>query len=78
MVPDLRGHNRSDAPRDVAAYRLDVPVADVLALADGYGTGRIRLVGHDWGGGFAMPIDLDESYRRLVTTLDQGLGLFNP
>lgn len=29
-------------------------------------------------GGFAMPIDVDESYRRLVNTLDQGLGLFSP
>jgi AcrR family transcriptional regulator len=26
-------------------------------------------------GGFAMPIDLDESYRRLVQTLDHGLAL---
>ena len=27
-------------------------------------------------GGFAIPIDIDESYRRLVQTLDHGLGLF--
>jgi AcrR family transcriptional regulator len=29
-------------------------------------------------GGFAMPIDVDESYRRLVNTLDHGLGLLRP
>jgi AcrR family transcriptional regulator len=29
-------------------------------------------------GGFAMAIDVDESYRRLVNTLDHGLGLFSP
>lgn len=26
-------------------------------------------------GGFAIPIDVDESYRRLVHILDRGLGL---
>lgn len=50
VVPDMRGYNRSDAPQGVAAYRLDALVADVAALADGYGADRFRLVGHDWGG----------------------------
>jgi len=49
VVPDMRGYNESDAPQDVASYRLDVLVADVLALADGFGADRFRLVGHDWG-----------------------------
>ena len=34
VVPDMRGYNRSEAPRDVAAYALDTLVADVAALAD--------------------------------------------
>lgn len=50
VVPDMRGYNRSDAPQEVAAYHLDPLVADVLALVDGYGAERFRLVGHDWGG----------------------------
>ena len=50
VVPDMRGYNLSDAPQDVASYDLDVLVADVVALADRYGAGRFRLVGHDWGG----------------------------
>ena len=49
VVPDMRGYNESDAPQPVDAYRLDTLVADVLALADGFGTDRFRLVGHDWG-----------------------------
>lgn len=49
VVPDMRGYNESDAPQDVASYRLDVLVADVLALAGGFGAERFRLVGHDWG-----------------------------
>lgn len=48
-VPDLRGYNLSDAPQEVAAYRLDVLAADVLALADAFGADRFHLVGHDWG-----------------------------
>ena len=50
VVPDMRGYNTSDAPEGVGAYHLDTLVADVLALADGYGAARFRLVGHDWGG----------------------------
>ena len=50
VVPDLRGYNLSDAPRGIGSYHLDLLVADVLALADGFGTDRFDLVGHDWGG----------------------------
>ena len=47
VVPDLRGYNQSDAPAELAAYRLNTLVADVLALADHYGAERFHLVGHD-------------------------------
>ena len=50
VVPDMRGYNLSGAPREVSAYALDRLVADVVALADGYGADRFDLVGHDWGG----------------------------
>jgi pimeloyl-ACP methyl ester carboxylesterase len=50
VVPDMRGYNKSDAPKQVSAYRLDILVADVTALADHYGAERFHLVGHDWGG----------------------------
>lgn len=49
VVPDLRGYNLSDAPKGVKHYRLDLLVADVLALAHDYGAERFDLVGHDWG-----------------------------
>ena len=64
----MRGYNESDAPQDVASYRLDVLVADVLALADGYGAGRFRLVGHDWGGivAWAVGASHPERLERLV------------
>jgi pimeloyl-ACP methyl ester carboxylesterase len=50
VVPDQRGYALSDKPRGPDAYRLDVLVADVIALADACGGGAFRLVGHDWGG----------------------------
>lgn len=49
VVPDMRGYNKSDAPQEVAAYRLDTLAEDVIALADNLGADRFHLVGHDWG-----------------------------
>ena len=49
VVPDMRGYNTSEAPRDVSAYVLDTLAADVVAIADAYGAPRFHLVGHDWG-----------------------------
>lgn len=68
VVPDLRGYNLSDAPQEVAAYRLDILVRDVLALADSFGAGRFDLVGHDWGGVIAWELATrhPERLRRLV------------
>jgi epoxide hydrolase 4 len=68
VAPDMRGYNGSDAPQDVASYRLDALVADVLALADAFGAGRFRLVGHDWGGivAWAVGASRPERLERLV------------
>jgi len=49
IVPDQRGYNLSDKPREVSAYDLDRVVADVSGLADHYGRRSFTIVGHDWG-----------------------------
>jgi len=49
VVLDMRGYNESAAPHGVAAYKLDILAADVVALADAFGAERFHLVGHDWG-----------------------------
>lgn len=49
LAPDLRGYGGSDAPQAVDAYRLEHICADILALLDGLGIARARIVGHDWG-----------------------------
>ncbi len=53
VMPDQRGFGGSDAPPEVAAYRIDRILADLFALADALGIGEFALVGHDWGGAAA-------------------------
>jgi pimeloyl-ACP methyl ester carboxylesterase len=47
---DQRGYSPRARPGQVRAYRMPQLVADVLAVADRLGAGRVHLVGHDWGG----------------------------
>jgi pimeloyl-ACP methyl ester carboxylesterase len=53
VMPDQRGFAGSDLPQDVDAYRADVLVDDIFALADALNIVRFALVGHDWGGAIA-------------------------
>lgn len=51
VAPDLRGYARSDKPRGIGAYDLDVLADDVAALVAAFGEPRAAaIVGHDWGG----------------------------
>lgn len=49
IAPDTRGCGDSEIPPHVRDYRLDMLVADLVALLDALGVGRARVVGHDWG-----------------------------
>jgi pimeloyl-ACP methyl ester carboxylesterase len=48
VMPDLRGHGWSDAPR--SGYHKEQLATDLLGLLDALELQRVRLVGHDWGG----------------------------
>ncbi|MCP4359715.1 MAG: alpha/beta hydrolase [Chloroflexi bacterium] len=50
IVPDQRGYNLSDKPRDPSAYHLDTLAQDVTGLMDALGYAAVYLAGHDWGG----------------------------
>ena len=50
---DLRGHGRSEAPKD-ADYSIAAMAGDVAAVADSLGLERLVLVGHSMGGGVAV------------------------
>jgi epoxide hydrolase 4 len=53
IIPDQRGYNLSDKPKDAAAYNLDEVSADVIGLIDHFGLEKIDLIAHDWGGAAA-------------------------
>ena len=52
-VPDQRGYNLSDKPRELADYRQSVLAGDILGLIDAIGQERVYLAGHDWGASVA-------------------------
>lgn len=51
---DQRGSGRSAAPLDSASITLDNFLADLDALREALGHGRIALLGHSWGGLLAI------------------------
>jgi len=53
VMPDQRGFAGSDRPQQVDAYKTDVLIDDIFALADALNIERFTLVGHDWGGAIA-------------------------
>ena len=48
IMPDLRGHGWSEAPRH--GYEKEQLVDDLLALIDRLELDTVGLIGHDWGG----------------------------
>lgn len=53
LAPDQRGYNISSKPAGVKAYTLSYLTADIAALIRQVTTGKVYLVGHDWGGAVA-------------------------
>jgi pimeloyl-ACP methyl ester carboxylesterase len=53
---DQRGYSPGARPDEIAAYRMDELVGDVLAVLDGLGASRADLVGHDFGGSVAWTV----------------------
>ena len=53
VMPDQRGFAASDRPQEIGAYKTELLVDDIFALADALGLETFALVGHDWGGAMA-------------------------
>ncbi|HQX15747.1 MAG TPA: alpha/beta hydrolase [Anaerolineales bacterium] len=49
IVPDQRGYNLSDKPKDKKDYDVFTLVDDVLGLIKALDYEKVNLVGHDWG-----------------------------
>lgn len=67
VVPDQRGYGRSDKPRRLRDYRMDVLVEDARGLIDAHGRAKAHVVCHDWGG--AVGWTLATTHRDRVATL---------
>ncbi|MDK1028196.1 MAG: alpha/beta hydrolase [Anaerolineae bacterium] len=63
IIPDQRGYNLSDKPKDIKTFRVDNCVADLLGLIDALGYDKVYLIGHDWGGVVAWAFALGHSNR---------------
>jgi len=68
VAPDQRGYNLSDKPKGVKNYRLELLVADILALADALNLPQFNLAGHDWGAmvGWSLVTSNPERVMRLA------------
>ncbi len=66
IVPDLRGHGWTEAPR--SGYAKEQLASDLLAVLDALGTERVTWVGHDWGGwiGFLAGLRAPERFQRML------------
>jgi pimeloyl-ACP methyl ester carboxylesterase len=66
LAMDLRGFGWSDAPR--SGYEKENLADDVLAVLDRLEIGRLKLVGHDWGGwvGFLLCLRAPERFERYL------------
>lgn len=53
VMPDQRGFAGSSHPQEEDAYRTDLLIDDIFALADALRIEQFALVGHDWGGAVA-------------------------
>ncbi|MCU1557672.1 MAG: hydrolase [Microbacteriaceae bacterium] len=66
---DLRGHGRSDKPHERSAYRMDLFIADVLAVLDELGIDRAHYLGYSLGGrvGFSLAATSPERMLSLIS-----------
>ena len=68
IFADHRGHGRSGAPHEPAAYALATRVADHTAVLDHLGLDRTHVLGVSWGArlGFAIGTQAPERVRSMV------------
>src|SRR3954452_11689002 len=73
IMPDLRGHGWSDAPR--RGYDKEQLATDVLGLLDRMEFDTVGYVGHDWGGwtGFLACLRAPQRFTGLLA-----LGIIHP
>lgn len=68
VLPDMRGHGRSDTPHDAASYAMDLVVGDILAVLDDLGHERAHYLGYSFGGrvGLSLAVTAPDRLRTLT------------
>lgn len=68
ILPDLRGHGRSDTPHDEDAYAMDAIVGDLVAVLDAAGVERAHYLGYSVGAraGLSLAVAAPERLRTLM------------
>jgi pimeloyl-ACP methyl ester carboxylesterase len=75
---DMRGHGRSDSPRDQAAYTQQASLDDMAAILDAYGAERAVLGGLSLGGYLSLGFWMDHPGRvEALLLCDTGPGFRN-
>lgn len=79
MAVDLPGHGRSDAPDDVAAYRMEACAQQLAAVLDRLGIERTHLLGYSMGGRVALGfVALQPTRVRSAILVGASAGLADP
>jgi pimeloyl-ACP methyl ester carboxylesterase len=74
IVPDLRGHGRSEKPHSADAYSLELLTQDVLACMDEEGVQRARVMGYSMGGMVTLNLLLNHP-ERVSAAVVGGMGM---
>lgn len=77
LIPDLRGHGRSEKPYSAERYSLPAMASDVLAVMDAEGVQRPALVGYSMGGLVTMELLLKHP-ERVSAAVIGGMGSYFP
>ncbi|WP_169569061.1 alpha/beta fold hydrolase [Sneathiella limimaris] len=71
IAPDMRGYNLSERPKDIADYKINHLISDVVKLAKFHGYDEFYLASHDWGAAVAWSVAIAKP------DLVKGLMVFN-
>lgn len=68
LMPDMRGYNLSEKPKNVNDYRIPILIEDIRQLILSLGEKEAYIVGHDWGGivSWAFASEYPEMVKKMV------------
>ncbi|BBM84220.1 alpha/beta fold hydrolase [Candidatus Uabimicrobium amorphum] len=56
VAVDLRGYNKSDAPKGVEQYTMELLTSDIVAVIRNEKREKALIIGHDWGGSISWSL----------------------